>query len=255
MKKREVDHVLRAAGRITGEKQFIIIGSQSLHGKFPDLADDLVKSFEVDLMVLKNAHRTEWLEVIGAYSPFHESFGYYADPVDRSTATLPKGWKGRLVNLPPGDTEGVLGLCLDPHDLAIAKYVARREKDLIFTRELARRGLVSQERLLALVDQTAVADEVRERIRTYITKDFSPAMSLDESQGQESHRGKHSPIEDRSVFEEMEEIRAKAAQDWLKLRRRQTGRSYDIGADRTGGRERDDLANESGTEADEDTPE
>jgi len=29
MKKREVDHVLRAAGRITGEKQFIIIGSQS----------------------------------------------------------------------------------------------------------------------------------------------------------------------------------------------------------------------------------
>ena len=34
------------------------------------------------------------------------------------------GWKGRLVNLGPGDTEGVSGLCLDPHDLAIAKYVA-----------------------------------------------------------------------------------------------------------------------------------
>jgi len=49
----EVDHVLRAAGRITGEKQFIIIGSQSLHGKYPDLPDDLVKSFEVDLMALK----------------------------------------------------------------------------------------------------------------------------------------------------------------------------------------------------------
>ena len=255
MKKREVDHVLRAAGRITGEKQFIIIGSQSLHGKFPDLADDLVKSFEVDLMSLKNAHRTEWLEVIGAYSPFHENFGYYADPVDRSTATLPKGWKGRLVNLPPGDTEGVHGLCLDPHDLAIAKYVARREKDLIFTRELARRGLVSQERLLALVDETAIADEVRERIRTYITKDFSPVKSLDYAQGQESHRAEHSPIEDGSVFEEMEKIRAKAAEDWLNLRRRQTGRSYDIGADRAEGRERDDLAKESGTEAEEDTPE
>jgi hypothetical protein len=33
MKKQQVDHVLRAAGEITGEKQFIIIGSQSLHGK------------------------------------------------------------------------------------------------------------------------------------------------------------------------------------------------------------------------------
>jgi hypothetical protein len=85
MKKREVDHVLRAAGRITGEKQFIVIGSQSLHGKFPDLPDDLVKSFEVDLMASKHADRTEWLNVIGLYSPFHDSFGYYADPVDDST--------------------------------------------------------------------------------------------------------------------------------------------------------------------------
>jgi hypothetical protein len=172
MKKREVDHVLRAAGRITGEKQFIIIGSQSLHGKYPDLPDDLVKSFEVDLIALKQADRTEWLEVIGAYSPFHETFGYYADPVDDKTAILPKGWKARLVNLPPGDTDGVRGLCLDPHDLAIAKYVAR-EKDLIFTRELARRGIVSQERLLSLLDQTPVDEETRDRIRTYIATDFS----------------------------------------------------------------------------------
>jgi hypothetical protein len=179
MKKREVDHVLRAAGRITGEKQFIIIGSQSLHGKYPDLPDDLVKSFEVDLIASKHADRTEWLNVIGLYSPFHDSFGYYADPVDHKTATLPKGWKGRLVNLPDGDTEGVLGLCLDPHDLAIAKYVARREKDIVFTRELAKRGIVSRDRLLALLDQTPVSAEVRGRIQTHIAKDFGVQKELD----------------------------------------------------------------------------
>jgi hypothetical protein len=134
MKKRELDHVLRAAGCITGDKQFVIIGSQSLHGKYPDLADDILRSAEVDLIAKKNPQRTESLNAIGVYSHFHESFGYYADPVDGSTATLPKGWKGRLVNLPPGDTEGVRGLCLDPHDLAIVKYAARREKDLVFTR-------------------------------------------------------------------------------------------------------------------------
>jgi hypothetical protein len=44
MKKRQVDHVLRSAGRITGEKQFVIVGSQALHGKFPDLADEIVRS-------------------------------------------------------------------------------------------------------------------------------------------------------------------------------------------------------------------
>src|SRR5881392_2129690 len=101
MKKQDVDHVLRAAGRITGEKQFVIIGSQSLHGKYPDLPDDIVRSVEVDLFAKRNPGRTEWLNAIGQYSPFHEEFGYYADPVDEATAILPKGWKRRLVNLPP----------------------------------------------------------------------------------------------------------------------------------------------------------
>jgi hypothetical protein len=179
MKKRQVDHVLRAAGRITGEKQFIIIGSQSLHGKHPDMADDIVRSAEVDLIAKRDASRTEWLNVIGQDSKFHEQFGYYADPVDESTATLPKGWKGRLVNLPDGDTEGVRGLCLDPHDLAIAKYVARREKDVVFTRELATRGIVSHDRLLALLEQTSVSEETRQRIRAHITGDFATKRALD----------------------------------------------------------------------------
>ena len=172
MKKQQVDHVLRAAGRITGARQFVIIGSQSLHGRFPDLPDAIVRSAEVDLIASKSPDRTEWLNAIGVHSPFHETFGYYADPVDETTATLPKGWKGRLVALPPGDTEGVKGLCLDPHDLAIAKYAARREKDLVFTRALARRGIVSYERLLALLDQTSVKDEMREQIRADIDRDF-----------------------------------------------------------------------------------
>jgi hypothetical protein len=58
MKKQQVDHVLRAAGRITGEKQFIIIGSQSLHGKCPDLADEILKSVEVDLVAGNSGSRS-----------------------------------------------------------------------------------------------------------------------------------------------------------------------------------------------------
>jgi len=175
MTKQELDHVLRAAGRITGEKQFVIVGSQSLHGKHPDLADDILRSAEVDLFARKNPDRTASLNSIGVYSPFHESFGYYADPVDETTAILPKGWKGRLIDLPPGDTEGVTGLCLDPHDLAIAKYVARREKDATFTRELARRGIVERKQLLALLEKTPIQDDLREQIRGYIERDFARA--------------------------------------------------------------------------------
>jgi hypothetical protein len=173
MKKQQVDHVLRAAGRITGEKEFVIIGSQSLHGTLPDVADEIVASAEVDLIAKGDATRTEWLNAIGQDSPFHEEFGYYADPVEETTATLPKGWKNRLVTLPPGDTDGVKGLCLDPHDLAIAKYIARREKDLLFTRDLARRRIVSRKRLLDLLRQTPLPELVRDRVQNDVERDFA----------------------------------------------------------------------------------
>ena len=172
MKKRQVDHILRAAGRITGERQFVIIGSQSLHGRFPDLADEILYSAEVDLIASRHPQKTELLNEIGTDSPFHQSFGYYADPVDERTAILPRGWKGRLVTLPAGDTDGVTGFCLDPHDLAIAKYAARREKDLQFTQELARRGLVSRDRLLKLLNATPISVDERDRIRADIERDF-----------------------------------------------------------------------------------
>jgi hypothetical protein len=212
MKKQQVDHVLRAAGRITGEKQFIIIGSQSLHGKCPDVADEILTSFEVDLVTSKHADRTEWLNVIGVDSPFHETFGYYADPVDVSTATLPRGWKGRLVNLPPGETEGVKGLCLEPHDLAIAKYAAAREKDLIFTHELARRGIISEERLLSLLDQTPVDAELRERMRGQIARDFHAERGID-------NRAAVKQQQTASAVDDLEAIRARGRAEWLKLRR------------------------------------
>jgi hypothetical protein len=176
MKKQQLDHILRAAGNITGQKQFVIVGSQSLHGKYPDLADTIVMSAEVDLFAPRQPGSTELLNEIGVDSLFHANYGYYADPIDEATAVLPKGWKGRLVNLPVGDTGGVRGLCLEPHDLAISKYAidpAPRDKDRAFTRELARRGLVNREKLLALVGQTPVSVEIKERIRGYIERDFA----------------------------------------------------------------------------------
>ena len=174
MKKQQVDHILRAAGEITGETQFIIIGSQSLHGKHPNLTDEILMSFEVDLIAKKRPGRTEWLNMIGQDSRFHETHGYYVDPVDEKTATLPQGWKGRLVKLPPGDTAGVSGLCLDPHDLAIAKYVAGREKDIVFNRELATRGIVKKEQLLLLLDATSLDEADRGRIRDHIERERYP---------------------------------------------------------------------------------
>jgi hypothetical protein len=86
-----------------------------------------------------------------------------------------KAWTPQVAGgvLPPGDTEGVLGLCLDPHDLAIAKYVAARKKDLQFNRQLVERGLLDREKLLQLLQLTPVDEQTRSRVTQAIALDFS----------------------------------------------------------------------------------
>jgi hypothetical protein len=172
MKKRHIDQVLRAAGALTGEKEFVIVGSQALHGRVPKVPEALVRSAEVDLLATQSADRLAWLNALGQGSPFHEQNGYYADPVDETTVKLPRGWRSRLIELPKGEASDIRGACLDPHDLAISKYVARREKDLQFTKALARRGYTSKRRLLDLLKATPVAEETRARIRADIVRDF-----------------------------------------------------------------------------------
>jgi hypothetical protein len=179
MTKRQVDHILRAASQILGAsgkggaRKFVIIGSQSLHGRYPDFPDAIVRSIELDLFEIEDDEAAQLLEVIGRDSQFHETFGYYADPVGKKTAVLPRGWKGRLVNLAPGDTGGAKGLCLEPHDLAIAKYAANREKDREFLAGMVAHGMLDLERLLELLAVTPVDAGRRESMRSAIHRDFA----------------------------------------------------------------------------------
>ncbi|MEN9865557.1 MAG: hypothetical protein RL748_1147 [Pseudomonadota bacterium] len=159
MKKSQLEHVLRAASRITEENEFIVIGSQSLHGKYPDIADDILASREVDLLAKKNAEKTEFLNAIGMDSPFHEEFGYYADPVDANTAVLPKKWRNRLVHLKLDDSQSkVKAYCLEPHDLVVAKLAAARDKDKIFIRALLQMELINPDTVRLRLAETNVSD-------------------------------------------------------------------------------------------------
>jgi len=169
MKKSQVEHVLRAASRICDDQEFVIIGSQSLHGKYPDLADDMMTSFEVDLIAKNRPGNTDFLNTIGMDSQFHEEFGYYADPVDEKTAVLPRKWKERLVHLKL-DSGAVKfkAYCLEPHDLVIAKLAAGREKDRIFIRELLRHDLVKRDVIIKRLGQTPVPQGRRDAMETLL---------------------------------------------------------------------------------------
>ena len=173
MTRSELEHVIRAAGAIARDREIVVIGSQAVLGEYPDAPPALLFSMEADVFPLNHPERAEKIEgAIGEGSRFHEEFGYYAQGVSPSTATLPRGWRRRLVRVENENTGGVAGLCLEVHDLAVSKYVAGREKDLAFTRVLVREQLVDKERLLERLAATRATPELRKLIQGRIERDF-----------------------------------------------------------------------------------
>src|SRR5207248_3291309 len=107
-------------------------------------------STEADLYPLHHPERADLIDgSIGELSPFHETYGYYAQGVSETTAVLPHGWKERLIVVRNENTRQARGLCLEVHDLLIAKAIAGREKDIDFLREAAKHGMGQRDELLS----------------------------------------------------------------------------------------------------------
>jgi hypothetical protein len=174
MTRAQLEHIIRAAGAIADTRDVVVIGSQAVLGQFPDAPEELLVSDEADVFPRGDPARSDLIDgSIGQDSPFQRTFGYYAHGVDETTAILPEGWSDRLVLVEGENTRFVRGWCLEIHDLAIAKYAAGREKDLDFTRALARHGMVVREVLEQRLGATSLESAARSRILGLIERDFA----------------------------------------------------------------------------------
>ena len=174
MKRADLEHIIRASADIADDDEIIVLGSQSILAQFPNAPAELLVSTEADVYPKNHPERWELIDgSIGELSPFHSTFGYYAQGVEVGVAVLPEGWSDRLVVLCNPNTRNAKGLCLEVHDLAISKYFAGREKDGRFLRALASHGLVGRDLLLARLVATPIDDAARERIRKAIAQDFA----------------------------------------------------------------------------------
>src|SRR6185295_17985613 len=131
MTREQLEHLIRAAAVIADDDTIVVIGSQAVLGQFPDAPASMRVSMEADLFPLHHPERADVIDgSIGELSPFHETFGYYAQGVQETVARLPMGWKERLIVVQSENTRGAKGLCLEVHDLLAAKTLAGRDKDL-----------------------------------------------------------------------------------------------------------------------------
>ena len=147
MKRGDLEHVLRAASAITNQRDFIVIGSQSILGQFPDAPAELLVSDEVDI--------------------YPRDRPELADLIDGAIGEL------CLIIVTNDNTHGAVGHCLEIHDLLAAKYVAGRDKDRRFCRDAVRRGLADEGRLLERVASLPVDDERKTTLRSVVLSDFA----------------------------------------------------------------------------------
>jgi len=174
MNRAQLEHIIRAAATIADDDELIVIGSQSILGQYPDAPADLCVSNEADVYPKNHPERWDVIDgAIGELSPFHETFGYYAQGVEEGTATLPEGWATRLVAVRTAATRGATGLCLEAHDLVISKYVAGREKDVRFIRAAIAHGMLDEGRLLERLSATSLDAVHRQRVSSAIAHDFA----------------------------------------------------------------------------------
>lgn len=162
MQRPQLEHIIRAAAGITGATEIVVIGSQAVLGQFPNAPAELLVSIEADVFTFRDPSDADLIDgSIGEGSPFHQTFGYYAHGVAEDTAILPPGWKNRLVRVRNENTGNGCGLCLEAHDLAVAKLVAGREKDAAFVSDLLRHKLASADQIKARLQQTGlIADRL-----------------------------------------------------------------------------------------------
>lgn len=153
MRRDQLEHILRAASTIAGDPDVLVLGSQSILGSYSEveLPEKAHASIEADVTFFDD-YDNEKSDVVDMYlgedSHFHATFGYYAQGVNVAVATLPAGWRDRIVTYTGQGANGAQAHCLEPHDLVVGKLVAHRTKDLEFADALLTAGLVDAKVLL-----------------------------------------------------------------------------------------------------------
>lgn len=141
MNRLQLHALLREAQRLSGHKEFVIVGSLAILGAVADPPDGMVMSIDVDTYMKSDPGGTGALSgALGQGSPFEDEHGYYLDPVSPHLPSFPEGWQDRLVLIDFGDVQAYF---VEANDVAVSKYIRGDERDMRWLREGLRSGLLN----------------------------------------------------------------------------------------------------------------
>jgi hypothetical protein len=165
MLKRDVITILLKAAQVSGCTEFVVIGSQAIHGTRSDPEMDVViRSNDLDIYPTegygdRNVAYEELMLQLGQDSDFDLETGTYIEAVSPTLARFPIGWENRALSEFAGSI-GILDVNHDVkvifpeiHDLTVSKLAIRRGKDLEFLEGVVKLGLVDRKTLRSRFQQ------------------------------------------------------------------------------------------------------
>lgn len=161
-----INHVLRSAAAITGHQTFVIVGSAAVIARLRDnVPTPMTHSPEIDIYAF-DAPNVEALSdlidgSIGQESRFHSTFGYFADGVSPQTSKMPRDWLERAIRYEASENPGVVAIVPEENDIALAKAVAWREKDIDWLRAGVMAGVLSLDKMKGRLEKMPEADPER----------------------------------------------------------------------------------------------
>jgi hypothetical protein len=157
MRRKSIDHILRAAAEVTNNKRFVLVGSAALIARAKHVPLNMMYTPEIDIYA-PDADDVELASElidgsIGQGSQFHSQFGYYGDGVSPATAKMPTDWSERATEYHGEECPGIVALVPEENDLALAKLSAWRDKDQAWLIEGLKAGVLSLAQMAARIDR------------------------------------------------------------------------------------------------------
>jgi hypothetical protein len=153
LNRERVDHILRAAGVVTGKSRFVLIGSAAIAAWRSDIPEVMAVSRDVDLFAYDTSDADEVADklegAMGQASQFDDTYGYYCDSVSNVTAVMPDDWETRAKLYSSPASGGVEALAPEANDIALSKAVAWRPKDIEWLRAAIAHRIVDVATMIA----------------------------------------------------------------------------------------------------------
>jgi hypothetical protein len=169
MKREHLFKLFDEAHRLTGHKDYVVVGSLSILGTQDEegLPAEMSMANNVSSYTKADPGRINDVSAaLGEGSAFHKGNGYYLDPVSPHLPTLPDGWQNRLTSLNRGQ---VTLWFLDPDDAAMSKYARSAPNDLRWIRAGILCGLISLPKIKHRLASTTFLDGDEEsRVRKQV---------------------------------------------------------------------------------------